>query len=200
MTIAILPPSLSPFPFLSLHPSIPLHSSLTPSIYIHSSPPPFFLPLCYLSLTIPPYHSKLLFSHSQRNFFSSLGFTNSSLIICEIRCHIQIKNPVNTTLAYFLRWTNVFPMRRSNFSCLDPELSHSAKESPFLDFAFQAEVSDEAIYSLSVCVPPFVILISEIGMWAFGTEPQRSISILCGACRVPQIIRRIFRFIGKPFV
>lgn len=100
------------------------------------------------------------------------------------------------TLAYFLRWTNVFPMRRSNFSCLDPELSHSAKESPFLDFAFQAEVSDEAIYSLSVCVPPFVILISEIGMWAFGTEPQRSISILCGACRVPQIIRRIFRFIG----
>uniref|UniRef100_A0A0L8IGP0 Phosphatidic acid phosphatase type 2/haloperoxidase domain-containing protein n=1 Tax=Octopus bimaculoides TaxID=37653 RepID=A0A0L8IGP0_OCTBM len=87
-------------------------------------------------------------------------------------------------------------MRRNNFSCIDAELSHSSKESLFVDFAFHAEVSDEAVYSLSVCVPPFVILISEIGMWAFSSEPQRSITILCAACRLPQIIRRIFRFIG----
>ena len=40
-------------------------------------------------------------------------------------------------------------------------------------------------------------MIGEIALWAFTEEPQKTIRVLCRQCKIPQIIRRMFRFIGE---
>ncbi|XP_046331540.1 phospholipid phosphatase-related protein type 5-like [Haliotis rufescens] len=100
-------------------------------------------------------------------------------------------------LEYFLRWTDIFPLRRQNFSCTDPEISCSKEARALMaDFAFNAQVPNEAVYALSFCVPPFVVLIGEIGMYTFSSEPQKPVRLLSKHCSMPQVCRRLLRFIG----
>ncbi|XP_064605765.1 phospholipid phosphatase-related protein type 5-like, partial [Liolophura sinensis] len=94
------------------------------------------------------------------------------------------------------RWTDIFPMRKQNFSCVDPQISQSSSSDFLSEFAFRAHVPIEAIYALSICVPPFVISIGEIGVWAFSSDPQKVVRALCKQCQIPQVIRRLVRFIG----
>jgi len=53
----------------------------------------------------------------------------------------------------------VFPIRRQNFSCADPEINFRSDEFAYSNFAFEASVPDTAIYLLSFLVPPFVVRI-----------------------------------------
>ncbi|XP_041356719.1 phospholipid phosphatase-related protein type 5-like [Gigantopelta aegis] len=100
-------------------------------------------------------------------------------------------------LEYFLRWTDIFPLRRQNFSCTDPLLSCTEQDVPLMsDFAFNAKVPNEAVYALSFCVPPFVILIGEIGMFTFTAEPQKIVHVMSRHCALPQVCRRLVRFVG----
>lgn len=99
-------------------------------------------------------------------------------------------------LEYFLRWTKVFPIRKVNFTCTSPEISYSEDDPSFSTFAFNAVVPTEVVYSLSLCVPPFVMLIGEVAVWAFTEDNQKSIRVCCQPCNVPQVLRRLFRFVG----
>ncbi|WAR24763.1 PLPR5-like protein [Mya arenaria] len=99
-------------------------------------------------------------------------------------------------LEYFLRWTTVFPMRKVNFTCTDPAISHGEADPSFSSFSFNAVIPENIVYSLSLCVPPFVMLIGEVAVWAFTEENQKSIRVCCRPCNVPQVFRRLFRFIG----
>ncbi|ESP01242.1 hypothetical protein LOTGIDRAFT_157415 [Lottia gigantea] len=100
-------------------------------------------------------------------------------------------------LEYFLRWTEVFPIRKASFSCYDPDLSCTSKDAELLsEFAFSAVVPPEAVYALSFSIPPFIILIGEIGFYTFTDEAQRTINIIKDQCSIPQLLRRLFRFIG----
>ncbi|XP_060584287.1 phospholipid phosphatase-related protein type 5-like [Ruditapes philippinarum] len=99
-------------------------------------------------------------------------------------------------LEYFLRWTKVFPIRKVNFTCSNPEISYSEDDPSFSTFAFNAIIPTEIVYSLSLCVPPFVMLIGEIAVWAFTGDNQKSIRVCCQSCNVPQVWRRLFRFVG----
>nr|KAG5698317.1 hypothetical protein BaRGS_017019 [Batillaria attramentaria] len=100
-------------------------------------------------------------------------------------------------IEYFLRWTDVFPLRRQNFTCNDVDISCSSRDKELMaDFAFDADVPDEAIYALSFCVPPFVVLIGEIGLCTFSEGQQKSIRLMNKHCSVPQVIRRMLRFLG----
>lgn len=98
-------------------------------------------------------------------------------------------------LEYFLRWSKVFPIRKINFTCTDPAISLSEDDS-FSTFAFNAIVPTEIVYSLSLCVPPFVMFVGEMAVWAFTEGSQKSIRACCHSCKVPQVIRRLLRFIG----
>ncbi|KAL3869610.1 hypothetical protein ACJMK2_042277 [Sinanodonta woodiana] len=102
-------------------------------------------------------------------------------------------------LEYFLRWSTLFPVRKQNFSCVDPELSYSKDDPSFSTFAFSNSVPDDTIYALTFCVPPFVIIVGEIGVWSFSDEEQKAINIGCRACAIPQVVRRLFRFIAVFF-
>lgn len=42
----------------------------------------------------------------------------------------------------------------------------------------------------------FQILAGEVGLWAFAEDRQRTIRVLCRNCRVPQVTRRLVRFVG----
>lgn len=99
-------------------------------------------------------------------------------------------------LAYFLRWTSIFPIRKVDFNCNDPNIAYSTKHSTFSDFALDASVPDVVVYALSFCVPPFVICVGEIGVWAFTSEKQKSVTLLCRGCNIPQVVRRLIRFIS----
>ncbi|KAK6179401.1 hypothetical protein SNE40_011770 [Patella caerulea] len=100
-------------------------------------------------------------------------------------------------LEYFLRWTEVFPLRRAVFSCTDPSIGCTTKDAELLsDFAFSARVPSEVIYALSFSIPPFIIFIGEIGLYTFTTEPQKTIRIISKQCVIPQVVRRLIRFIG----
>ncbi|KAK7099670.1 phospholipid phosphatase-related protein type 5-like [Littorina saxatilis] len=98
---------------------------------------------------------------------------------------------------YFLRWTDVFPLRRQNFTCTDTSISCTSRDKQLMaDFAFNADVPDEAIYALSFCVPPLVVLIGEIGLCTFAEGEQKDIRLMNKHCAVPQIVRRLLRFLG----
>ncbi|KAH3848961.1 phospholipid phosphatase-related protein type 5-like [Dreissena polymorpha] len=99
-------------------------------------------------------------------------------------------------LEYFLRWTEAFPMRKVNFTCTDPGLSHSEADPAFASFTFRAVIPTEVVYSLSLCVPPFVMLIGEVAVWAFTEDNQKSVRVCCNPCNVPQFFRRLVRFVG----
>ncbi|XP_060072346.1 phospholipid phosphatase-related protein type 5-like [Ylistrum balloti] len=99
-------------------------------------------------------------------------------------------------LEYFLRWTSLFPIVRLSFSCTDPSISARATESGFASFVYDGSVPHATIYALSFCVPPFVVLVGEIGVWAFTDERQKPIWLSCNGMKVPQVVRRLIRFIG----
>ncbi|XP_064605766.1 phospholipid phosphatase-related protein type 1-like [Liolophura sinensis] len=119
------------------------------------------------------------------NVFIAVTFTLELLILSAV-----------IVLEYYIRWTDIFPMRKQNFSCVDPQISQSSSSDFLSEFAFRAHVPIEAIYALSICVPPFVISIGEIGVWAFSSDPQKVVRALCKQCQIPQVIRRLVRFIG----
>lgn len=61
------------------------------------------------------------------------------------------------TPGYFGRWSDFFPMRKVNFTCTDPDISFSEDDPSFSSFSFNAVIPTEVVYSLSLCVPPFVV-------------------------------------------
>ncbi|XP_061175688.1 phospholipid phosphatase-related protein type 5-like [Saccostrea echinata] len=95
-----------------------------------------------------------------------------------------------------LRFTTIFPLRRQPFSCVDETISRQTKRSQFIGFAFNSDLPDSIVYSLSFCLPLFIILVGEVGLWAFAEDRQRTIRVLCQNCRVPQVTRRLVRFVG----
>ncbi|XP_076441305.1 phospholipid phosphatase-related protein type 5-like [Babylonia areolata] len=98
---------------------------------------------------------------------------------------------------YFLRWTDVFPLRRQNFTCTDISISCKSRDKELMaDFAFNAEVPEEAVYALSFCVPPLVVLIGEIGLCTYSDGAQKDIRIMDKHCSIPHIARRLLRFLG----
>ncbi|PVD23852.1 hypothetical protein C0Q70_17126 [Pomacea canaliculata] len=100
-------------------------------------------------------------------------------------------------IEYFLRWTDAFPLRRQNFSCSDPEISCSSHDQQLMaDFAFGANVPDSVIYVLSFCVPGFVVFIGELGLCTFSEGQQKSVRLVNRDCKVPQVGRRLLRFLG----
>lgn len=99
-------------------------------------------------------------------------------------------------LEYFLRWTTAFPIRKQNFTCDDPEISLTKNDPSFSSFAFNAAVPTTVIYCLSFCIPPFVMLIGEIGVWAFANGERKSVRVCCRPCKISQVIRRLIRFIA----
>ena len=46
----------------------------------------------------------------------------------------------------------------------------------------------------------FQIIVSEIALWAFGDERQKTIRAFCRQCKIPQVLRRIIRYIGMLFI
>lgn len=49
---------------------------------------------------------------------------------------------------------------------------------------------------MNVILAHFQILAGEVGLWAFAEDRQRTIRVLCQNCRVPQVTRRLVRFVG----
>lgn len=100
------------------------------------------------------------------------------------------------TVDILIRLTNIFPLRRQPFSCADETISRQTSRSQFIGFAFDHDLPDSIVYSLSFCLPLFIILAGEVGLWAFAEDRQRTIRVLCQNCRVPQVTRRLVRFVG----
>lgn len=101
-------------------------------------------------------------------------------------------------LEFFLRFTEVFPVRHVTFSCDDPSISYTTPQgtSSYEEFAYNAVVPFVLVISLCFCLPPFIMIIGEIALWAFTEERQKTVRILCRQCPMPQVIRRIIRYIG----
>ncbi|CAH1773583.1 unnamed protein product [Owenia fusiformis] len=99
-------------------------------------------------------------------------------------------------LEYFLRFTDVFPVRKVNFNCSDESISFSSADSSYDDFAFNANIPSSVVMTLSFCVPPVVIIIGELSVWAFNSQHQKGVNIICNHCTLPQLVRRLLRFIG----
>ncbi|XP_048760644.2 phospholipid phosphatase-related protein type 5-like [Ostrea edulis] len=95
-----------------------------------------------------------------------------------------------------IRLTNIFPLRRQPFLCVDETISRQTSRSQYIGFAFDSDLPDAIVYSLSFCLPLFIILAGEVGLWAFAEDRQRTIRVLCRNCRVPQVTRRLVRFVG----
>lgn len=97
------------------------------------------------------------------------------------------------TLEYFLRFTTVFPLRKQNFSCTDPDINFpsTAQRS---EYSFNPDVPLVAIYILDFGIPVAVVLFGEIGIWTLANDKQKTSKI----CRMkfPKVLRRSVRFIG----
>ncbi|KAK3103261.1 hypothetical protein FSP39_017927 [Pinctada imbricata] len=122
---------------------------------------------------------------------------NRTSVLIIVTCLLELMVLVFViAMEMVLRFTTIFPYRRQNFSCIDAEISKSSSSSEYSGFAFQGRIPDSVIYSLSFCIPPVVICVGEIGMWSFTQDKQKSIRVLCRPCSVPQVVRRMIRFVG----
>ncbi|ELT90945.1 hypothetical protein CAPTEDRAFT_222391 [Capitella teleta] len=101
-----------------------------------------------------------------------------------------------SVLEYFLRATDVFPVREIPFSCTDANIMYTGGSASYDEFAYNADVSYNVIVPLCFCLPPFLVFICEIALWAFSDEPQKTIRALCRDCRMSQVFRRMIRYIG----
>lgn len=94
---------------------------------------------------------------------SSILFKKTSIIWCPPLHHryTDQRHRQDTSVwqlkVLFCRLTNIFPLRRQPFSCADDTISRQTTRSQFIGFAFDSDLPDVIVYSLSFCLPLFIV-------------------------------------------
>ncbi|XP_055338580.1 phospholipid phosphatase-related protein type 1-like [Paramacrobiotus metropolitanus] len=95
-------------------------------------------------------------------------------------------------LAYYLRFTEVFPLQESIVSCTDHGINH-----PFLNAtALLTDVPVEVFYSVALLSPLVTIFIGELGYWLFSSKPKKVVRAHCIGFKLHLMPRRFFRYAG----
>ena len=111
---------------------------------------------------------------------------------------------------FFYRFSDLFPYRKREFWCNDPELMYrNLAPDKFM------YMSDDMLYSISLLIPPFVvgqiiigffidfiqqIIVGEICFWLFSTKPRKTVYSNCRECTVHLFTRRVLRFLGNDYL
>ncbi|KAL8586806.1 hypothetical protein ACOMHN_061319 [Nucella lapillus] len=99
-----------------------------------------------------------LFSYSDYPSSSSSRHRRQSLLIVmtflvEVTLLVAV-----VVIEYYLRWTDVFPVRRQNFTCSDVNIACTSSDKELMsEFAFSGKVPDTVIYCLTFCAPPLLV-------------------------------------------
>ncbi|XP_076462147.1 LOW QUALITY PROTEIN: phospholipid phosphatase-related protein type 5-like [Babylonia areolata] len=102
-------------------------------------------------------------------------------------------------LEYFLRWTDIFPVRRQNFTCSDDSIACTSRDKELMsEFAFGGKVPDIVVYIVTFCVPPVMqIVMGEATLHTLSSNRQhRILRVADTFCAVPHVCRRLLRFLG----
>uniref|UniRef100_T1IX04 Phosphatidic acid phosphatase type 2/haloperoxidase domain-containing protein n=1 Tax=Strigamia maritima TaxID=126957 RepID=T1IX04_STRMM len=94
-------------------------------------------------------------------------------------------------LAYYLRFTDEFPVFERPIYCNDSTL-----KLPIYNYNAIFDVNLQIFYTATCLLPPIMILLGELGYWIFSAKPRKIIRVHCSSCRITLIIRRLLRFIG----
>ncbi|OQV16130.1 putative Phospholipid phosphatase-related protein type 5 [Hypsibius exemplaris] len=96
-------------------------------------------------------------------------------------------------LAYYLRFTDVFPLQEYPLNCSDPGISY-----PYLNASTSllTNVPVEIVYSVTLLLPLVVMLIGELGYWLFSSNPKKVVRAHCIGLKLHLMPRRFFRYAG----
>ncbi|KAG1683994.1 Phospholipid phosphatase-related protein type 1 [Nymphon striatum] len=92
-------------------------------------------------------------------------------------------------LAYQLRFTDIFPTSESGFFIGDPNLNYPYK-------AQENQKYNLFLLGSFLIVPAIVLIIGEVGLWLFSTNPRKLVRASCVPCKINLLPRRLIRFSG----
>ncbi|GAV08296.1 hypothetical protein RvY_18011 [Ramazzottius varieornatus] len=95
-------------------------------------------------------------------------------------------------LAYYLRFTDVFPLQSAPVNCTESGISFALPNATSL----LTDVPLEVVYSVALLLPLVVILIGELGYWLFSSKPKKVVRAHCIYFKLHLMPRRFFRFAG----
>ncbi|XP_074641246.1 phospholipid phosphatase-related protein type 5-like [Tubulanus polymorphus] len=101
-------------------------------------------------------------------------------------------------LEYFLRWGQIFPVRNTRFECVPATLNPFATTvTGYENFFLNGNLNLELLLVLTFCIPPFIMLICEVVVWALNRQKPKEFQVdICCNMSVPHLWRRCIRIVG----